>query len=247
MFRLIVRKERLEASEIAEAMKFRSLLRGPSVRNIPGPETERPESFTIPQRLPLVARKYTRRDDLPMTLQNRSITTTLALLCLFVGAFATATFAQSSAQPSEEAGPLALPPVVTGPLTLSKTVVDTENNFLGLSTTAAAAFGPVRFTCPAAHTRGCTIRLDVSSQFWNIPSGTVAQMLISSTGGTINPSFIVNVDADTTGPLASVHTFQWMISGIPAGSTQTVNVSFDVSGGTAASGYRTETAQLYLN
>lgn len=181
-----------------------------------------------------------------MTLQNRSITTTLAFCCLFVGAFATSTFAQSTAQPSEEVGPSALP-VVTSPLTLSHTVVDSENNLLGLSTTAAAAFGPVRFTCPAAHVRGCTIRLDVSSQFWNIPPGTVAQVLISSTGGTILPSFIVNVDADTTGPLASVHTFQWMISGIPAGSTQTVNVSFDVTGGTAASGYRTETAQLYLN
>jgi hypothetical protein len=38
-----------------------------------------------------------------------------------------------------------------------------------------------------------------------------------------------------------------MISGITAGSTTTVNVSFDVSSGTASAGYRTETAQLFFN
>ena len=179
-----------------------------------------------------------------MSLQNRRVTTTIAFLCMLLGALTTAAYAQSG-QPSEASPSPAS--VNTGLLTLSKTVINTENGFLGLSTTSAAAFGAVKFTCPPVHTKGCTIRVDVSSQFWSIPAGAVAQVSISSTGGAINPSFIVNVDADTTGGNASVHTFQWMISGITAGSTTTVNVSFDVSGGTAASGYRTETAQLFLN
>lgn len=181
-----------------------------------------------------------------MLFQKRPFATTIGMLCLLAGALTTATFAQSDAQPSENNHP-APPPVATGALTLSKTVIDTENNFLGLSPTSVAAFGAIRFTCPATHTRGCTIRTEVSSQFWAIPVGTVAQVTISSTAGAVGPSTFVNVDADTTGGLASVHTFQWMITGIPAGVTATVNVSFDVSGGTAASGYRTETAQLFLN
>lgn len=180
-----------------------------------------------------------------MSLQERPVTRTVAVLCIFIGAFTAATFAQSG-QPSESSAPVS-PSANTGLLTLSKTVINTENNFLGLSSTPAAAFGAATFTCPAAHTKGCTIRVDVSSQFWSIPSGSVAQVSISSTGGVVNPSSLVNVDADTTGGLASVHTFQWMISGITAGSTTTVNVSFDVNSGTAASGFRTETAQLFLN
>jgi len=179
-----------------------------------------------------------------MSFQNRSFTATVALLCMLIGALTAATFAQS-AQPSE--GSPVLPSVNTGLLTLSKTIINTENGFLGLSSTPAAAFGGATFTCPALHTKGCTIRLELSSQFWSIPVGSVAQVSISSTGGAINPASFVNVDADTTGGFASVHTFQWMISGIAAGSTTTVNTSFDVSSGTAASGYRTETAQLFLN
>jgi len=180
-----------------------------------------------------------------MSLQQRPVTRTVAVLCILIGAFTTTTFAQSG-QPSETSAPVPRS-ANTGLLILSKTVINTENNFLGLSSTGAAAFAAATFTCPAAHTKGCTIRVEVSSQFWNIPSGSVAQVSISSTGGVINPSFLVNVDADTTGGSASVHTFQWMISGITAGSATAVNVSFDVSSGTAASGFRTETAQLFLN
>jgi hypothetical protein len=180
-----------------------------------------------------------------MSFQNRPFTATVALLCLFIGTLTAATFAQN-AQPSEDS-PSVLPSVNTGLLTLSKTIINSENGFLGLSSTPANAFGAAKFTCPASHTKGCTIRLEVSSQFWNIPVGSAAQVSISSTGGSVNPSSFVNVDADTTGGLATVHTFQWMISGITAGSTTTVNISFDVSGGTAASGYRTETAELFLN
>ena len=182
-----------------------------------------------------------------MSFQNRSITTTIALICLLAGALTTASFGQADAQPFESGHRPAPPPLVTGVLTLSKTLIDTQNNFLGLSTTPALAFGAKTFTCPATRLRGCTIRIEVSSQFWAIPVGTVAQVSISSTAGTVSPSTLVNVNSDTNGGLASVHSFQWMVTGIPAGVTATVNVSFDVSGGTAASGYRTETAQLFLN
>jgi hypothetical protein len=65
----------------------------------------------------------------------------------------------------------------------------------------------------------------------------------------VDPSSFLNFDSTTTGPLASSFTFQWMKRKIPAGSIQTVNIFFqmDNEGGTANTGYRTATIQLYLN
>jgi hypothetical protein len=171
--------------------------------------------------------------------------TTPALFYILAGICTITAFAQTAGQPSETKR-LDFQLVRTN-LKLAKTVIDTETDALSLSATPAIAFSQVKFTCPVAHTKGCTIRVDISSQFWNIPAGTAAQMSVSCPGGNVNPSPVVNVDADTTGNSASVHTFQWMIVGIVAGSVQTVDVSFDVLSGNAFAGYRTETAQLFLN
>jgi hypothetical protein len=85
-------------------------------------------------------------------------------------------------------------------------------------------------------------------EFWDIPSSSVAQVNVSITGGlTVYPSGIVNVDSTTTVGLASVHTFQWMVTGIGARTSQTVSISFDVTSGTAFAGFRTATIQTFLN
>ena len=173
--------------------------------------------------------------------------TALAFLCIMTVGMCATTLAQDKGQPAEY-GRSAAPPTFSGPLTLSRTFVDTENNALSLSTTAAVAYGAKAVTCPAAHAAGCTIKIETSSQFWAIASGAVAQESISVTGGlTVNPSSFVNVDATDIGSLASVHTFQWTIGSVPAGTAHTINISFDVNSGTAFAGYRTATIQLFLN
>ena len=168
-------------------------------------------------------------------------------LCTLVAALCTTMFAQEKGQPSED-NRQAPPPAFLGPLTLSRTFVETQSGALSLTTTAAAAFSSRNVTCPATHANGCTLKIETSSQFWNITSGSVAQESISVSGGlTVSPSSLVNVDATSTGPLASVRTFQWTILNVPAGTTHTLGISFDVNSGTGLAGFRTATIELFLN
>lgn len=167
-------------------------------------------------------------------------------LCIVVAGVCTTMFAQEG-QPAGD-NRLAPPPAFLGPLTLSRTFMETQNGALSLSTTAAGAFSARNVTCPTTHANGCTLKIETSSQFWDIVSGSVAQESISVTGAvTVSPSPLVNVDATSTGPLASVRTFQWMVTNLAAGTTHTINISFDVNSGTAFAGFRTATIQLYLN
>jgi len=114
-----------------------------------------------------------------------------------------------------------------------------------------SGFAPTTVVCPPAHTAGCTIRVEVSAGIWMVTAGTVAQMdvFVNGPGQAVDPNSFINVDSTNTGPLATAHTFQWMKKGIPAGSTQTVNVYFSVGvkGDSAMTGFRTATIQLYLN
>jgi hypothetical protein len=175
------------------------------------------------------------------------VRTAFALLYIVTGALTTATAAQDTGQP-EKHNRSAIRSIHTGRLILWKSVIDTENDGLGLTTASTSAFHPISLACPSTHTAGCTIKVEVSSQFWNVPSSSVAQVSVSVTGGLgVNPASVVNVDSTTTGGLATVHTFQWMIGSVPAGTSQTVNISFDVSSGTAEAGYRTATIQIFLN
>src|SRR5580704_12161919 len=158
-------------------------------------------------------------------------------LCGLLAALCATTFAQEKGQPAEE-DRQAPPPAFVGPLTLSRTFVETQSGALSLTPTAAAAFSSRNVTCPATHANGCTLRIETSSQFWNIPSGAVAQESITVTGGlAVRPSALVNVDATSTGTIATVHTFQWTILNVPAGTTHTLGISFDVSSGTAFAGF----------
>src|ERR1700690_2722462 len=121
---------------------------------------------------------------------DRSIGTigrALVLLCMLAAGLCTTMFAQDKGQPGED-NRQAPPPAFLGPLTLSRTFLETQNGALSLSTTAAAAFSSRNVTCPATHANGCTLKIETSSQFWDIASGAVAQELISVTGGlTVSP------------------------------------------------------------
>jgi hypothetical protein len=194
----------------------------------------------------VVVMSYTERPKALALLRTALVL--FVLLTIFLWTTSFALDSQDKGQPAEKSNsPAVAPLVLTGSLTLSHTLIQTENSLLGLSTTPASAFSPIAVSCPSSHTKGCTIAVIVSSQFYDITSGDVAQVNVSAGSLTVNPSNVVNVDSTSTGILANVHTFQWMIESAPAGVTQTVDISFDVDGGTASAGYRTATVQLFLN
>jgi hypothetical protein len=154
------------------------------------------------------------------------------------------------AQPED--GPAApLGPQVAPNLTLAKTTIRTETNgFTFNSEFLYFGFAPTTVVCPSTHAAGCTIKVEVSATIWALNPGSVAQLDVNvkGPGQAVDPNSFINVDSTTTGPLASVHTFQWMKRGIPAGSTQTINIFFTLFGKNSAStGFRTATIQLYLN
>jgi hypothetical protein len=179
---------------------------------------------------------------------SATVRAVLAFACVLTCGVWTTAFAQDKGQPAEDGHATVHPPIKRGALTLKRTLIDTENSGVSLSTSASAAFPTFGVSCPVTQTRGCTIKVEVSSQFWDIPSSSVAQINVAITGGLqVNPAGIVNVDSTTAGGLASVHTFQWMVTGINAGTSQTVSISFDVTSGTAVAGYRTATIDTFLN
>ncbi len=76
---------------------------------------------------------------------------------------------------------------------------------------------------------------------------------IPGTGSAVLPASVVNVGMmsmgnmmGTNGPMDS-HSFQWMKTSIPAGTTETVYIYFQTSAGTAVAGYRDVMIDLLLN
>jgi hypothetical protein len=127
-------------------------------------------------------------------------------------------------------------------------VMKTENGGLNLSTTPANAFAPVAgLPCPAsAGAAGCTIRVVVSSQFWGITDASAAQVNLTITGaGTLGPANLVNVASDTSPAWAETHTMQWIKKNVPAGTTVTISLQFNVTGGAGSAGYRTMSIDVF--
>ena len=90
----------------------------------------------------------------------------------------------------------------------------------------APGFSPTILVCPSTHKAGCTIKGGSLSQIWEASQNNSADIDVDVTGPgqAVQPHNFVGVDSTTDGPLANVHTFQWLKTGIPAGSTQTVNI-----------------------
>jgi hypothetical protein len=136
-------------------------------------------------------------------------------------------------------------------LTLARTTIRTESNFLSFTFNPVPGFAPTTLVCPSTHAAGCTIKVEVSAQIANVSPDNAADIDVNVTGPgqTVLPNNFVSVDSTTDGRLNNVHTFQWVRGRIPAGSTQKVNILFaaDERGGSASTGFRTATIQLYLN
>jgi hypothetical protein len=111
-------------------------------------------------------------------------------------------------------------------LTLVKTTIGTETQFLTFAFNPVPGFAPTSLVCPSTHAAGCTVKVEVSAQISAVSWNNSADIDVDVTGPgqAVQPHNFVSVDSTTDGPLADVHTFQWMKRGIPAGSTQTVNI-----------------------
>ena len=140
---------------------------------------------------------------------------------------------------------------VASNLTLSSTTIRTQGTGLHLTSTSVPGFGPTSVLCPATHRAGCTIKVEVSALFFNVAQNTdsAIDVVINGTGSAVFPSADPATESTTTTALpgADTHTFQWMKTQIPAGSTQIVNIDFLANPGSAQVGFRTATIQLYLN
>ena len=157
---------------------------------------------------------------------------------------------RDTSQPQEDTA-LSAEPQRAQNLTLASTTIRTETALLSFNFDFFQGFEPTTVVCPADHKAGCTIRVEVSAVIWAVTPKNVAQLnvFINGAGQPVDPNQFINIDSTTTGPFASAHTYQWMKRGIPAGSTQTVNIDFTMflKGGSADTGFRTATIELYLN
>jgi len=116
-------------------------------------------------------------------------------------------------------------------LKLSSTVIKANNEALSLGGSQVAAFSDTNMLCPAAHAKGCSIRIVVSCQFSNViinaPGGAL-QFSISTTSGLgAYPASTVNVYSWSG---AAQSTFQWVVLGVPAGVKEGISINASVTG-----------------
>ena len=131
----------------------------------------------------------------------------------------------------------------------------TANTNLSVGTSLVAAFSSTMVTCPATHTAGCSIRIQVSSQFsmgMGMQGNLRMKVSIPGTGSQIWPNSLVNVAMmGGSGMMGSgevyAHTFNFMKTGIPAGASQTVTIQLQTDSGTGTAGYRIANIDCLLN
>jgi hypothetical protein len=130
----------------------------------------------------------------------------------------------------------------------------TASKNLSVGTASVPAFGSTTVVCPATHSAGCTIRVQVSSQFSMdccMQGNFRIKVSIPGTGSQIWPNSIVNVGMMGSGMMGSGevfgHTFSFMKSGIPAGASQTVTIQLQTDNGTGTAGYRIASIDCLLN
>jgi len=154
------------------------------------------------------------------------IAVTLACIVLAVGG---ATFAEDD----------------LGPLTLSKVFVDHTFSALELQHAASpmSAFKSKNVTCPAKHTKGCTILVETSIEIWDVPSNGTMWEWVWASGSLVT----IAIMEPTQGSTPSQRTFQYVITRGDAGTNVTIDVQLQNCIDTAYAGDRVETIELLLN
>jgi hypothetical protein len=129
-------------------------------------------------------------------------------------------------------------------LNLETTFIKTENTALFLSTNPIAGFTQTTVDCPGRG--GCTIRVELSTQFSGIqvPNVAAVALLIDSSQADVQPFAVVGLDSTSTGGGSNARTFSWMKTGLTRGQ-HTIDVTFFTTGGSASVPGRTLTIQVY--
>ena len=92
-----------------------------------------------------------------------------------------------------------------------------------LSTTPVSAFAPTTIQCG---NQTCSVRVEVSSQFFNVTSGNIVRIHVKSDGNPF-PSTGFDVDGGINRPVATLSTAAHLKTGLSPGS-HSVTVEFDM-------------------
>jgi hypothetical protein len=127
-------------------------------------------------------------------------------------------------------------------LVLMRTSIKTGGSVF-FSSTPVEALTPTTVTCPG----GCTLRIQLSSQFSSVPNGSVAAVSVVVDGSPIGvlPSNAIGFDSTSNSGASNVRTFTWVKQDVANGK-HTVRVFLFLAGaGTAGSFSRTLTVDAY--
>lgn len=115
---------------------------------------------------------------------------------------------------------------------------------IGFSDTPTEALTPTTVTCPG----GCTLRIELSSQFSNVPIGSVAAVYVVVDDSPIDiyPTATIGFDSTSNSGASNVRTFAWMKKDLAHGK-HTIRVFLFLAGtsGSAGSFSRTLTVGVY--
>jgi hypothetical protein len=123
--------------------------------------------------------------------------------------------------------------------------VITTGGSLNFSTTLQEVLEPTTVHCRSR--RPCTLRLELSSQFSNVPVGSVAavRLLMDDSPEGIEPANPAGLDSTSNSGASNVRTFSWVKRDVDRGS-HTIRVFFFVSpSGTAGSFSRILTVDVF--
>lgn len=126
--------------------------------------------------------------------------------------------------------------------TLSKTHMRQDTTFVAIAEAPVQAFAPTTIQCGK---HGCTVRVEVSSQFFNVTSGNAVRLHVKADGAPF-PVTGFEIDGGINRPVAHLTTVSSLKSDLSPGS-HTITVYFDMRspGGKAEASIRTLTIQVF--
>lgn len=133
-------------------------------------------------------------------------------------------------------------PVTALDRSLIKTHMRQEVTRVTFTDVPVAAFAPTTVRC---RKRTCTVRVEVTSQFLNVPSGNAARIHVKADGKPF-PATGFDVDGGINRPVAHLTTVSYLKTGLGSGlHTITVDFGMRSGGSTAEAGIRTLTIQVF--
>lgn len=126
--------------------------------------------------------------------------------------------------------------------TLLKTHMRQETRHLKFAGAPVPAFAPTTVQCAQP---SCSVRVEVSSQFFNVTAGNIARIHVKANGVPF-PSTGFDIDGGINRPVATQTTAAYLKTDLPAGShTITVDLDMRSADGAAEAGIRTLLVQVF--